>query len=474
MSISVFTQNADGSYTQIVNTYYSEATFTFPGNQYGISVTHDWQFERWWGSGEDSTDEGNSDFGGVANDQVFQLNQTITLYGGGWRRNGYYFKIYNLRTASTTITYNGNGSDGGSTNSNTALYNYNFTFQTNGFTKTGYAFDKWALSSNGNFIGYYYSGQLYGAWTLTSRDAIALAIWTAKKYTITYDANGGSGTLATNPQTATYDSTFTFSANGFTRTGYAFSGWWLYESNGITRINSTSTYASGQLYGTWNIDRDVIAKAQWTPKEYTITYDGNISSGSMPPSKATYGSPFTFSANTFAKQGYAFSGWWLYESNGITRINSTSTYASGQLYGTWNIDRDVIAKAQWNTNSYTVTFDRNGKGTGKTVTQSVGTTVTCPTLKAVGYVFGGWAISATSTTVNKEGNATFVLGAANQTFFAIWTENTNGSVSFSELQTVYGGINPIGISEYRTESGQTTANSQITLSANFKGKGPAP
>ena len=54
------------------------------------------------------------------------------------------------------------------------------------------------------------------------------------------------------------------------------------------------------------------------------------------------------------------------------------------------------------------------------------------------------------------------------------TVNTNNIVRFSELQTVYGGTNPISISEYRTQSEQTTADSKITLSANFKGKGPPP
>jgi len=400
------------------------------------------------------------------------------LGGDGSRSSTYWFNIYNLRTAYTTITYNGNGSDGGSTNSNTALYNYNFTFQTNGFTKTGYAFDKWALSSNGNFIGYYYSGQLYGAWTLTSRDAEALAIWTPERYTITYDANGvngdTSGTMINS--TATYDSTFTFKANGFTRTGYAFFKWELFKSDGTTRL--MEVYNSGQSYGIWNKTFNIIAKATWNPESYRITYKGNGNTGgTMTYSTVTYGNNFTFStfsANTFTRTGYVFSGWWLYEYDETTRINSTITYTSGGSYGTWNIGRDVIAKAQWNVDSYTVIFDSNGKGTGKTVTQNYGTTVTCPILKAVGYIFGGWAISATSTIVNKAGNDTFVLGTANQSFFAIWTENTNGSVSFSELQTVYTGTHPIGISEYRTQSGQTTANSQITLSANFKGKGPAP
>jgi len=142
MSVTVFTQNANlTSYTKIADTYYTAATFTFPGNQYGISATHDWQFEKWYTSGEDTSNSGDGAFAELANDQVFQLNQTITLHGNGSRGSFYWFKIHDLRTAYTTITYDGNGATGGSTASNTALYNYNFTFQVNGFTKTGYTFD---------------------------------------------------------------------------------------------------------------------------------------------------------------------------------------------------------------------------------------------------------------------------------------------------------------------------------------------
>ena len=64
--------------------------------------------------------------------------------------------------------------------------------------------------------------------------------------------------------------------------------------------------------------------------------------------------------------------------------------------------------------------------------------------------------------------------AGSVTVYAIWTDNANNTVRFSELEKVFGGTNPISISEYRTQSGQTTVGSIITVSTHFKGKGVAP
>ena len=451
----------------------SPFSINFPGNRLGPTQTHDWILYEWRGYiGTPSTEYiSTGGIGEWADDQVIGVLQPVTMYDHGYEYIAYYFKIHNIRPAgSIVIKYLGNGATGGSTASNFAVYGSNFTFQANGFTRTGYTFFRWDLHSNN--IGYensYNAGQTI-EWFRTG-DYTAKASWSPNLYTIYYYMSGGEDGGTTEENTARYGSNFTFQVNGFTKTGYTFYRWLVRDNN----YSFIGYYNEGQLYGIWDRLSNHHAYASWTVKKYTVTYDANGGSGTLAtnPQEATYDSSFTFQAsNGFTRIGYTFSKWDLYESNGTTRLNKE--YASGQSYGTWNIPYNIIAKATWNADSYTVTFDRNGKGTGKTVTQSVGTTVTCPTLKAVGYVFGGWAISATSTTVNKEGNATFVLGAANQTFFAIWTENTNGSVSFSELQTVYGGINPIGISEYRTESGQTTANSKIALSADFKGKGPAP
>ena len=394
MPINVYTANRDGTWL-FRATGNGPFNYTFPGSLYAPLETHDWKLYEWSGTiyGNTTRSLGGND--AIADDQVIAVNQSFTLYDVGYEYMTYYFKIYNIRYITSIITYDGNQNTGGSTGSNTATYNSPFIFQANGFTKTGYTFFRWALNVNGNFIGYYNEVQLYGIWTMTSSNVIVYAQWTAKEYTITYDANGANGGT-TNSNKATYDLNFTFQNNGFTLTGHEFSGWHLYD--GITRINQTSTYG---------------------------------------PTSASY------------------------------------------LYGKWDKDKNLTAKAQWTRNVFAVTFNANGKGgpngTGgtKIIAQNYNTIVICPIFKAVGFVFEGWATSATSTTVNKIGGATFTLGNADQTFFAIWTVNTNG-IRFSELQTVFGGENPIRISEYRTESGQTIANSEIRLSANFKGKGPQP
>ena len=57
-----------------------------------------------------------------------------------------------------------------------------------------------------------------------------MAEWINNKYTVSFNANGWEGT--TQSLTATYDERFTLTANGFTRNGYAFSGWAMSE-NGV-------------------------------------------------------------------------------------------------------------------------------------------------------------------------------------------------------------------------------------------------
>jgi hypothetical protein len=306
---------------------------------------------------------------------------------------------------------------------------------------------------------------------------VSLFIWNNERWTFffrvanvsgvhyyVYYHGGGADGGGTGQNTAVFGSGFHFQGNGFSRTGYSFSHWEVYDAGG----GHFGNYSAGQHYGNWNRKNNANAHARWSANHYTVSYhgDGNTG-GSTGNNTAVYDHSFHFQGNGFNRTGYSFAHWAVYDPWG----NHIGNYASGQHYGNWNRTHGVNAYARWNINSYDVNFYNNGKGTGVLITQNYNTTITCPSIKAVGYVFGGWATSAASTTVNKAGGSTFTLGAAGENYYAIWTENTNGRILFSELQTVFGGTNPIYISEYRTQSGQTTANSRITLSANFKGKG---
>jgi hypothetical protein len=252
------------------------------GNQYSGNTTtyttHKWKFVSWTQNGFLRT------YDYYIGDVYIYINRIyeLSVFVRGWWYDGqtfrFTFDIAERVGVNYNVNYNGNGSDGGSTGSNTAIYGSNFTFQANGFTRTGYTFFRWALNSDGNFIGYYNEGQLYGIWTMTSSNVIVYAEWSAKTSSIIYDANGVT-VGSTTSNTATYGSSFTFQANGFTRTGYTFGGWHLYD--GTTRINQ-KTYNSGESYGNWDkTETSYTAKAQWTPATatYTITYIADLPTG---------------------------------------------------------------------------------------------------------------------------------------------------------------------------------------------------
>lgn len=63
------------------------------------------------------------------------------------------------------------------------------------------------------------------------------ASWIPNKYTVTYNANNGTGTTANS--THYYDEAKSLTANGFKRTGYTFLGW------STSSTATTATYTDG-------------------------------------------------------------------------------------------------------------------------------------------------------------------------------------------------------------------------------------
>jgi uncharacterized repeat protein (TIGR02543 family) len=235
--------------------------------------------------------------------------------------------------------------------------------------------------------------------------------------------------------------------------GYTHTGWY----NDLMGHKSLSANVVFNFYA-----GDVAISATYTANTYTLAYkNAGTSTGGTAAGNVSYKGSYTL-PKASPPTGYTFSSW--SSTQGTTTTN-------GDNY-TWNTAGDLTWTAKYTINSYTATFNANGKGTGTTKTQDYDTSVSLPTLKAVGYTFGGWATTNTATTADV--TAAFNMPVGGRTLYAIWTENTGKKVSFSELQAVFGGSHPISMSEYRAQSGQTTANSIITLSTHLKGKGPAP
>ena len=152
-----------------------------------------------------------------------------------------------------------------------------------------------------------------GAFTRPVTQAVAAqgqtlyAKWLPNDYTIRYDSNGGSGTVAA--QSAVWDTPVTLAENAFSRRGYRFTGW--ENSYGDGR-----TYPAGQevtnLSGKNQGDR-VTLYAQWQAISYTVAFDpGQGGSGFMSSQTYTYDREEALPRNTLtAPQGKEFAGWAL-------------------------------------------------------------------------------------------------------------------------------------------------------------------
>ena len=142
---------------------------------------------------------------------------------------------------------------------------------------------------------------------------INLDLTVTPNHTVTFDSNGGSGSMSS--QTANVPKALT--ANAFTRTGYSFSSW-------NTLANGTGTsYANNAIY---DFAADITLYAQWTGNTYTLTFDANGGGTPVPASKTvTYGSAYGALATT-SRTGYTLAGWF--------------TAASGWHPGDGRDDRD--------------------------------------------------------------------------------------------------------------------------------------
>jgi uncharacterized repeat protein (TIGR02543 family) len=293
-----------------------------------------------------------------------------------------------------TVTFNANGGTGSMSNESSSTSK---SLTANTFTRSGYTFLGWNTAANGSGTAYA-DGASYGF----SANVTLFAQWSADFYTVTFNANGGSGTMGN--QSA--NSTSALNANSFTYAGDTFTGWNTQANGGGT------AYSDGSGYG---FVAALTLYAQWTPvsvvpNTYVVSFNANGGTGAMAPESSDTGTALT--ANTFTRPGCTFSGW-----NSAANGSGTA-YADGASYG---FSANVTLFAQWSADFYTVTFNANG-GTGSMATESDNTTsaLTSNSFSLSGYTFSGWNTQANGSGTAYAGGASYGFGA-NLTLYAQWT-----------------------------------------------------
>ncbi len=92
--------------------------------------------------------------------------------------------------------------------------------------------------------------------------------------------------------------------NGLTRTGYTFAHWNTAANGSGTSYNNLASFP---------FTADATLYAIWTINTYTVTYNGNTSTGGTAvtdgSSPYNYNATVTTKANTWTKTGNTFAGW---------------------------------------------------------------------------------------------------------------------------------------------------------------------
>lgn len=221
------------------------------------------------------------------------------------------------------VSYNDNGKGTITLNGTSKSFTHSFTKSTSAQTMGSASFTiskthaSRTLTASGKFV----TGVSIG--TLSASKSVSVPAKTS--YTVSYNANGGSG--APSSQTKWYGETLTLSSTQPTKSGWTFNGW-------NTKSDGSGTdYSSGWSY---TANSAVTLYAKWTVKSYTLTYNAN--GGSVSPSSITvqYGSAYG-SLPTPTRNGYNFDGWWT-SADGGTQVSSTTKMVASNttIYAHWS------------------------------------------------------------------------------------------------------------------------------------------
>ena len=442
-NITLYAKWTENTYTVTINND-GHGTTTPSGAQSnvgqvtGLSITanakNGYQFEEW------SITNGNGSFTSTtATTTTFKPTVASTIQA-------------NFSPINYTITYENLY---GVSHSNPTTYNIEtttITFASPTSERTGYTFNGWNPASIAQG---------------STNNKTVTAQWTAKTYTVTLDANGG--TSSTTSVTATYDAEMP-KITPPTRTGYTFNGYFDAQSGGTKYYKADGTSAQK-----WDKTSNTTLYAQWTINTYTITYgvvgeahgtillnrgDEVTTSAST---TANYDTEHTFTAAP--ADGYKIAGWYS-DANGTNNIadGTSNTYLIASLTANTDVYVKFMEKAEV---MYDVTVNATEGGTVNTIgTVPVGnkTPSTFTATPAPGYRFDEWTYtggirtsgSLTNSSIDITANGTGTLTAH---FTRVHTVNFFATPAAAGTATATVNSNAI------TSGDKLDANTTITFTA---------
>lgn len=327
-----------------------------------------------------------------------------------------------------TVKFNANGGTGTMANES-FVYGTAKALTLNTFTRTGYIFIGWAKSASVTTTAYD-DGKSVKNLTTTSGGTVNLyAVWQANAYTIKFNKNGGTGTMAN--LAMTYDVAKALTANVFQRVNYKFVGW------ATSASATTATYSNKQsvrnltatpdgtvnLYAVWKLVLEVTSVTARQRYPWNGLVDIDV---------------------TFAASGLSTVSFEVKDTKGNTNLNARTFYVGNPSEnnrtlevqpGTRRFVWDAFADlGQVTLSSFAVTakvteknFQVNvagGTGSGSFVQ---GKSVTISAASKTGYTFASWSGAAADTGIlasATSASTTLTIPSRDVAYEATYTPNT--------------------------------------------------
>lgn len=348
---------------------------------------------------------------------------TVSYSGGGSlsnstaaRTTSYTFSSWNTNSAGTGTNYASGSTFTSTSTSNTLYAKWSASTSTASVTlpnptMTGYSFNGWwTAATGGTKVG---NG---GASYTPTGNVTLYAQWTPNTYTVSYNMNGGTGSIAS--QTKTYGVNLTLSSTKPTRTSTAAGSYTVtYDANGGTvgSASASATRTTSYAFSKWN----TASNGSGTSYESGGTYATNAAATLY----AQWNSSTSTAAVTLptpARTGYNFTGWYTATNGGSKAGNAGASYTPLN---------NITLYAQWSAASASLS----------TVTNPVACDGAANNFKATWSPVGNCRYKITVTC----GNATAVSSAvtaanASEAYVTIpttWYSMSNGPMKNSETAT---------------------------------------
>lgn len=237
------------------------------------------------------------------------------------------------------------------------------------------------------------------------------------------------------------DTVTILSSNNLSKKGYDFSGWTTILSDSLL------TFISGEylIMGSGN----VILTAQWIAKAlYTLSYDGNNSTGGFIPSSTTHidGTYVKVSQEgTLSKTGNRFIGW-----NTNKDPTKGIDYSSGS---TILMKENITLYARWEKNKYPLKYVCTNNDAGTVPLSSIqeyeaDIIIAIPSLIKTGYSFKSWNDKPDGTGKSYASGETIKMYADSLILYAQWNNPTGMIIVPSKDKTfVMGGKIPVKLTK---------------------------